>query len=101
LERTERMSEAPCSTCVRQGVPHGQTERGGIVLAVICWLGRERPEAVLPDRALYLPSFSHLLIVNKFRSLSLLLPPPPLSVLAFKEDGGPPQRKVDQIMLHL
>jgi hypothetical protein len=28
-------------------------------------LGRERPEAVLPVRALYLPTFSHFLIVNK------------------------------------
>ncbi len=37
-----------------------------------------RPEAVLPDRALYLPTFSHFLIVNKTalslsRSLSLSL----------------------------
>ena len=29
-----------------------------------------RPGAVLPDRALYLPTFSHLLIVNKLLSLS-------------------------------
>ena len=36
-------------------------------------LGRERPEAVLPDRALYLPTFSHLLIVNKLLSLSISL----------------------------
>jgi hypothetical protein len=33
-----------------------------------------RPEAVFPDRALYLPTFSHFLIVNK-TSLSLSLPP--------------------------
>ena len=26
-----------------------------------------RPEAVLPDRALYFPTFSHFLIVNKTR----------------------------------
>jgi hypothetical protein len=33
-----------------------------------------RPEAVLPDRALCLPTFSHLLIVNKTAlSLSLSL----------------------------
>jgi hypothetical protein len=32
--------------------------------------GREFPELVLPDRALYLPTFSHLLIVNKLLSLS-------------------------------
>jgi hypothetical protein len=60
------MSELPCAR--RQGVPHGQTESGGIVLAVIC----AGPEAVLPDRALYLPTFSHFLIVNK-TSLSLSL----------------------------
>jgi hypothetical protein len=31
---TERLTEPPCA---RQGVPHGQTESGGIVLAVTCW----------------------------------------------------------------
>ena len=31
-------------------------------------LGRECPEAVLPDRALSLPTFSHMLIVNKLLS---------------------------------
>ena len=36
-------------------------------------LGRECPEAVLPDRALYLTTFSHLLIVNNLVSLSLSL----------------------------
>ena len=30
----------------------------------------ERPEAVLPDRALYFPTFSHFLIVNTFFSHS-------------------------------
>jgi len=29
------MSEPPYAR--RQGVPHGQKERGGIVLAAICW----------------------------------------------------------------
>jgi hypothetical protein len=33
----------------------------------------ERPEAVLPDRALCLPTFSHFLIVNKLLSLALAL----------------------------
>jgi hypothetical protein len=33
-----------------------------------------RPEAVLPDRALYLPTFIHFLIVNKNFSLSHTLP---------------------------
>jgi hypothetical protein len=35
---------------------------------------RRHPEAVLPDRALRLPTFSHLVIVNKLLSLS---PPSP------------------------
>jgi hypothetical protein len=43
-------------------------------------LGRECPEAVLPDRALYLSNFSHLPIVNKPLSLSY---PPPLSTLLY------------------
>ena len=52
-----------------KGVPHGHTESGGYstrrhMLELV------RPEAVLPDRALYLPTFSHFLIVNK-TSLSL------------------------------
>ena len=36
-------------------------------------LGPEGPEAVLPDRALYLQTFSHLLIVNKLLSDSFSL----------------------------
>jgi len=36
-------------------------------------LGPERPEAVLPVRAQYLPTFSRLLIVNKLLSLSQAL----------------------------
>ena len=35
-------------------------------------VGPERPEAVLLNRTLYLPTFSHFLIVNNF-SLSLFL----------------------------
>ena len=55
-----RMSEPPCA---RQGVtwPNGEwgySPRGHM-------LGPERAEAVLRDTALYLPTFSHLLIVNK------------------------------------
>ena len=43
-----------------------------------------RREAVLPDRALCLPTFSHFLIVNKTSlSLSLSLPPPPSLSLAW------------------
>jgi hypothetical protein len=70
---------------VRKGVPHGQTESGGIVLAVIipplaviCWAHARRGgvrlvlvRLVLPHRALYLPTFSHFLIVNKLLSPSL------------------------------
>ena len=44
-------------------------------------LGRECPEAVLPDRALYLPTFSHLLIV-KLLSLPRLQALSPLALLA-------------------
>ena len=36
------------------------------------YAGSVRPEAVLPDRAFYLPTFSHFLIVNK-TSLSFCL----------------------------
>ena len=36
-------------------------------------LGRECPEVVLPDRALYLPTFSHMLIVNKLLSRAPLV----------------------------
>ena len=51
----------------------------------------ERPEAVSPDRALYLPTFSHLLIVSKLLSLylSLSLSPSPPSYVE-------PVRKVHQ-----
>jgi hypothetical protein len=34
-------------------------------------LGAKCPEAVLPDRAFYVPTFRHLLIVNKLLSLAL------------------------------
>jgi hypothetical protein len=41
-------------------------------------LGPERQEAVLPGRALYLPTFSHFLIVNK---ALLSFPPQKVSIL--------------------
>jgi hypothetical protein len=47
-------------------------------------MGRECPEAVLPDMALYFPTFSDLLIVNKLLSLS---PLSPLS-LSLSHDGS-------------
>ena len=59
-----RVSSPPCA---RRGVQQGQAEYGGIVLVAS---GPQRPEAVFPDRALYSPAFSHLLIVHKPLSLS-------------------------------
>jgi hypothetical protein len=58
--------------CCRRGVPQGQTESGGIVLADICW-ATSAQRRCHPQEALYLPTFSHLLIVNKLLSLSLSL----------------------------
>jgi hypothetical protein len=61
--------------CVRQGVLQGQTESGGTRSHI---LGRECSDAVLPDRALYLPTFSHLLIAINLpssRARALSLPP--------------------------
>jgi hypothetical protein len=49
-------------------------------LCYSCPLEPERPEAVSPDRALCLPTFSHLLIVNKLLTHSLSL-----SLLVFLE----------------
>ena len=42
-------------------------------------LGPERPEAVLPDRALYLPTFSQLLMTINFS-----LPPSPSPLLPLR-----------------
>jgi hypothetical protein len=61
------------SSCVLpKGVPQGQTESGGIVLAAICW-ATSAQRRCHPEEALYLPTSSHLLIVNKLLSLSLSL----------------------------
>jgi len=60
------------SCVLPKGVPHVQTENGGIVLADICW-ATSAQRRCHPKEALYLPTFSHLLIVNKLRSLSLFL----------------------------
>ncbi len=66
---TERwMFKPPCAR-MRATWPNGGW--GCIVLAVICWAPSAQG-ALLPDRALYLPTFSHFLIVNKTS-----LPPPP------------------------
>ena len=53
-------------------MPQGQTESGSIVLAAICWAPSAQTRCH-PEEALYLPTFSHLLIVNKPLSLSLSL----------------------------
>jgi hypothetical protein len=58
------------SSCVLpKSVPQGQKESGGIVLAAICWapIAQRRCH---PEEALYLPTFTHSLIVNKLLSLS-------------------------------
>ena len=60
------------SCVLPQGLPQGQTESGGIVLAAICWAASTQRRCH-PQEALYLPTFSHLLIVNKLLSLSLSL----------------------------
>ena len=56
-----------------KGVPHGKTETGGMVLAAMCWARAPRGGVTRPKEALYLPTFSHLLIVKKPLSLSLFL----------------------------
>ena len=60
----------------RRTGPYGQSESGGIALAVICSSTRRHTlePVLLPDRALCLPTFSHFLIVNK-TSLSLAFSP--------------------------
>ena len=50
-----------------------------------------RGEAVLPDRVLYLPTFSHFLIVNK-TSLSLLR--------SLSEDAKLPARRLSSFVVH-
>ena len=65
-----RRSGPPC--VLPKGVPQGQTESGGIVLAAICWATRAQRRCH-PHEALYFPTFSHLLFVNKLLSLSLSL----------------------------
>jgi hypothetical protein len=77
---TERlMSEPPCAR------RRATSPDGGWGYSTRChMLGPERPEALLPDRALYLQTFSHFLIshflivaVLSIKFLSLPPPPPP------------------------
>ena len=70
----ERLSAWPRTSCQSQSLPIPLNP----VLAVI-YAGPVRPEAVSSDVALYLPTFSHCLIVNKtfFQNFSLFLSLPP------------------------
>ncbi len=61
------------SCVLPKGVPQGQAESGGIVLAAICW-ATSAQRRCHPEEALCLPTFSRLLIVNKLLSLSLSVP---------------------------
>jgi hypothetical protein len=47
------------SCVLPKGMPQGQTESGGIVLAAICWTTSAQRRCH-PQEALYLPTFSHL-----------------------------------------
>jgi len=60
------------SRVLPQGVQQGPTESGGMVLQITRrhMLEPERPEAVSPERALCLPTFSHFFIVNQLLSRS-------------------------------
>ena len=65
----------PPSCVLPKGVPQGQTESGVIVLPP--YAGPRAPNSRChPAEALYLPTFSHLLIVNKLLSLLSLSPSP-------------------------
>ncbi len=63
------MSEPPCA---RQGVPHGQTESGGIVLAVTCWAPSAQRRCYPTGRCAHRPSVTSGLSINP--------PPPPLNL---------------------
>ena len=63
-----RMSEPP-SAC--QGVPHGQTKSGGIVLAVICWSPCIKSDLSLSRFLVLAFSFEIVLALSLFLSLFL------------------------------
>ena len=69
--RADRQRSGP-SCVLLKGVPQGQTESGGIVLAAICWATSAQGRCH-QEEAFCLPTFSHLLIVNKLLSLSPLM----------------------------
>ena len=55
--------------CCRKACHKAKQSVGVYSLAAICWT----PSTKRPEQALYLPTFSHLMIVNKLPSLSLSL----------------------------
>jgi hypothetical protein len=74
------MSKPPC---VCEGVPHGQTESGSVVLAVICWARASR--GGVTRQVVVLADLQSLLDCQENLSLSLisLSPPPPLLLLLY------------------
>ncbi len=68
LERDDLRAFRAMGSRDRIGIPKPR-ERGSVIGADR--RRSEHPEAVLPERALYLPTCSHLLIVNTLLSLSL------------------------------
>ena len=67
-----RAGRRACACVSPKGVPQGQTECGGIVLAAIYWAPSAQRRCH-PEEAFFLPTFSNLVIVNKLFSLSLSL----------------------------
>jgi hypothetical protein len=52
-----KVQDAQDARVLPKGVPQGQTESGGIVLAAICWAPSARRRCY-PREALYLPTFT-------------------------------------------
>jgi len=61
------------SCVLPQGVPQGQTESGGIVLAVICWSPSAQRQCGPSRRCAHRPSVASRLSINFSLSLSLSL----------------------------
>ncbi len=68
---TDRRMSSPLVPARRAIWPNGEWG----YIARYHMLGPKRPEAVLPDRVLYLPTLSHFLIANNPLSLALSLSP--------------------------
>ena len=61
-----------CCQKVRHKAKHKAKRKVGIAIAAMCWAPSAQRRCH-PEEALYLSTFSHLLIVNKLLSLSLSL----------------------------